>query len=724
MDHIFMTLREICTTLGQILVTIQLLKIEKKILIKLNFNKSKNKPKNFSKRHNIIRHNRMLKFLLLSLAASVLATYRSTSYLSQCPSSTGCLNGMRINVTVFELDQCKLKFCYRFRGSRCDLSNFVVEHASFGSAQVSGFVDSYDYGCGPCAYHFCESFTKPIKYDVEQSDNCRNNQYEVCFTTQYKAVGDVRIGLKGGQDCMDCMTKGPVANPNYRQCTYDSQCADQNVCTRDYCSSCGECKHAPIAGCLVTTGTTGLQTSGTTGFQTSGTTGLQTSGTTGLQTSGTTGLQTSGTTGLQTSGTTGFQTSGTTGFQTSGTTGFQTSGTTGFQTSGTTLNPTGITPSDLTTLAVAPPPPAPQCVDVFECASLYNVFVFENFYGDIDIQGRLAAGGDVSFGEHFSAGDQLFPEAGFSIANWNQACVAQYGSYDDCDMCNKCGKSVIVAGNTFHSSPNSRVYFGNWLGSDLSQLKPEDSSYPEYATINTYGAALLDGEDCEGLTDTLDNKFTHIENLLTAYSNSLCQLTPTGFVDFENGETGVCVVCADLPQQVIFIDAADLEAAKLVTIPTITTDSTVIINVQGDNFHLADIDLEGFKGIADHVIWNFCDATTVYIHDVVVWGSILAPHAHIVGGNGAINGHVFAKSFEDSTQVNWVQFHGSTQFNWVPFDACVDLEQYTEPRLVEECQETYYANKAAQTQAAYESGANLIAPFSLLISFVIFNIVL
>jgi len=49
-----------------------------------------------------------------------------------------------------------------------------------------------------------------------------------------------------------------------------------------------------------------------------------------------------------------------------------------------------------------------EYVDVFGCAESFNVFVKQDYHGGSDVQGRLAAGGTVSFDNGFSVGDQLF----------------------------------------------------------------------------------------------------------------------------------------------------------------------------------------------------------------------------------------------------------------------------------------------------------------------------
>ena len=159
-------------------------------------------------------------------------------------------------------------------------------------------------------------------------------------------------------------------------------------------------------------------------------------------------------------------------------------------------------------------------------------------------------------------------------------------------------------------------------------------------------------------------------------------------------------------QHVIYIDANDLEYARTITIPKFlsNTTTTLIINVHGNIFNLANIDLSALGNIADKILWNFCYTNTLYINDIVVWGSILAPHTNIIGRIGAINGQVISKNFLDSIQVNWVKFNGC--FNVIQDSAIVST--------IEECKDSFFAGSSVSS-AVTNTILSLINLFGLLI---------
>lgn len=346
---------------------------------------------------------------------------------------------------------------------------------------------------------------------------------------------------------------------------------------------------------------------------------------------------------------------------------------------------------------ICPEPPTCElvCEDLFGCASNYNVFVFSDFYGSTDVQGRVAAGGNVGFSTHFSIGDQLFPNSELTAPEWSNLCLQQYGSYDDCDFCDKCGKSVLVAGGTINTSPNSRIYFGNWLGTDLTQLRPEDYSYPEYATLNYYKAEILNDTTCPNLGDNLAQGFSSVFNKLTTLSSHFCNLPPTDYINTaakgSSEVIGTYIYCGkDIT--VIYLNQTDLDFVRNTLIPNLDLSSPLVLNVRGSNIDLTAMDLTGLQGIANHVIWNFCDTQTLNVGAIAVWGTIVAPYADIQGDGGVINGQVFAKSF-----------NGSTQVNWVPFTGCIDL---SDDRTTTYCNKLM--NAVLRGSSAASSGANIM----------------
>ncbi len=76
----------------------------------------------------------------------------------------------------------------------------------------------------------------------------------------------------------------------------------------------------------------------------------------------------------------------------------------------------------------------------------------------------------------------------------------------------------------------------------------------------------------------------------------------------------------------------------------------LIFNIKGKRGGIANVNMEAFKNIP--VIFNFCEAETLVIQNVAVWGWIIAPNARVVGATGVIWGSIFVKSLSGSIQVN------------------------------------------------------------------------
>ena len=319
-----------------------------------------------------------------------------------------------------------------------------------------------------------------------------------------------------------------------------------------------------------------------------------------------------------------------------------------------------------------------DCTNLFGCASAYNVFVAQNYYGTSDVQGRLAAGGDVSFLSGFSVGDQLFPNATetFKLADWNALCRRQLGTWNKCDLCDKCGQAVIVGGRSITSAEHGRIYFGNWLSPDLSKLDLSKYSSPEYGTVSYYGAELLNGTTCPGLANHLGESFAKAFAHLKALSAKFCRLPATGSVlapQPEDGDTLAFLrinLFGNKKQEVVYIDGSQLLHAHTFEISQWAEGATIVFNVRGEVSGFNNIDLSALSRVPCKIVWNFCDAKTLYISGVAVWGTILAPYADVQGGPGVHHGHLFANSFNGTTQSNWVPYCGCTQVCEPPKKNC------------------------------------------------------
>lgn len=244
-----------------------------------------------------------------------------------------------------------------------------------------------------------------------------------------------------------------------------------------------------------------------------------------------------------------------------------------------------------------------------------NVFVTGNFTApSSDVQGRLAVGGNA-FIMNYSVGDQL-------PADENR---------DD----------LIVNGNL---------------------------DFRSGAVMNgaaTYGGSLITTQSASvygGLTQQLGVlDFGSLTAKALDLSVYLGTMRPTGDVAFESysarGFTNMSGANSTL--NIFAMTAEDLERTHTMNISA-PASSTAVVNIYGSTATMSSfaINLSGVK--RDHVIFNFVDATRLYVSNISIEGSILAPRAVVQFPSGQLNGHFVGASME-----------GSGQFNHVPFDGCL-----------------------------------------------------
>ncbi|MGR3322076.1 MAG: collagen-binding domain-containing protein [Pseudooceanicola sp.] len=89
----------------------------------------------------------------------------------------------------------------------------------------------------------------------------------------------------------------------------------------------------------------------------------------------------------------------------------------------------------------------------------------------------------------------------------------------------------------------------------------------------------------------------------------------------------------------------------------VASDETLIINVSGTsgNFGLNGL---GDKSVSRNILFNFYEATDLNLN-TAVWGSILAPFAHVTGFGGSTEGSVIAGSIhQNNGQIHLQPFGG------------------------------------------------------------------
>jgi choice-of-anchor A domain-containing protein/RHS repeat-associated protein len=263
-------------------------------------------------------------------------------------------------------------------------------------------------------------------------------------------------------------------------------------------------------------------------------------------------------------------------------------------------------------------------------AAPYNALVFGNFSAQSsDVEGRLAAGGNVSI-DNYSLADKL------------DASTA--------------GVSVVIGGNfTF---PTGRLYYGSAkVGGSAAGV----------------GAAVRNGlAPGQTITDrtTLPLDFAAEKSRLEALSTSLATLAANGTYVSQwggltlTGKAGATLQVFDLPGQLV-LDAHTFD------VRSIPAGATVLINVRGTTTGLTDMSLESLAALRRRVLFNFPEATTLKLAGISVEGSVLAPRAAIDNPQGVIKGQLIAKSW-----------NGMMQLNHEPFEGCVQAAPSNRPPVI------------------------------------------
>lgn len=252
-------------------------------------------------------------------------------------------------------------------------------------------------------------------------------------------------------------------------------------------------------------------------------------------------------------------------------------------------------------------------------AGEFNTFIFNDFTGSSDTEGRLAVGGNASLSS-YSVGDKLEP-----------------GQHED----------ILIVGEDLTVS-GGRVYFGNIVVG---------------GEANMPGYDVADGELLTN-QDELPIDFAAEEAYIKSLSAELSQESGNGNVEKQWG--GIYLTGNGTDDTQIFnLDGSDLLAAHTFQASNINEDATVIFNVSGDLAGLTNMSMNSLLPIRNNVLFNFYEATSLTLGGISVEGSILAPFANVINPMGVINGTIIANSWNGSMQQNHQPFN-STDDNSSP----------------------------------------------------------
>lgn len=247
----------------------------------------------------------------------------------------------------------------------------------------------------------------------------------------------------------------------------------------------------------------------------------------------------------------------------------------------------------------------------------YNGFFAETFQAQSsDVEGRLAAGGNVSI-NHYSIADKL--------------------------PATTTGGTLVVGGNlTF---PSGRVYVGDIL---------------VRGSAAGVGAAVINGLGPNQrlvANATMPVDFTAEFTRLRTWSDRLATLPANGTWISQwggltlRGDNTSALQVFSLPGDVVM-------NSHTFAVERIPAGATVLFNISGASAGLRNMSLESLAAHRTRTLFNFPQATSLTLTSIGVQGSILAPRAVINNPQGVVIGQVIARSWNGMMQLNVGPFVG------------------------------------------------------------------
>lgn len=259
-------------------------------------------------------------------------------------------------------------------------------------------------------------------------------------------------------------------------------------------------------------------------------------------------------------------------------------------------------------------------------AAGYNEFILGNVvYQNSDIQGKIAVGGNLtatgtSIGGNAGAGNNVIVGGNFTDSN---------GSVTG---------NVIAGGNVNYANPTvSGTIAANGSVTLSSGSGPTGVRYgTTYSAPSYYAFTATQGQTA--LPINFAAEFTNLKNISAAQVNSS---DPYGLFQYSqayfNATPGTSVKAFN-------VAASTLQQATGGYNINAAAGATVVINVSGASAELLNTGFNLTGGItADHLIWNFYEATSLQF-DGSVTGTVLAPKAAVTANYGGFNGTLIAAS--------------------------------------------------------------------------------
>jgi len=258
--------------------------------------------------------------------------------------------------------------------------------------------------------------------------------------------------------------------------------------------------------------------------------------------------------------------------------------------------------------------------DALGTAASFNLFVLEDFVStSSDVQGRLAAGGDVR--------------------------IDSYGVASTIDTSPE-EPTLVVGGDLFYGQ--GKIFTGSALvGGTIDGVN-------ETVTFGLEnGASIVRNA-------SIDIDFVDEFSKLSQLSIDLAGAEPTGAIEYKYGGIYITGDCQSRTQ-IFRLNGQTVLNSNHLVLNCIPDDATILFNIDGATTGFKNIGLSQLHNRAPKVMYNFYEASAVEFTWVGIEGTVLAPMAHLSNPRGQVNGTVIAKSWNGPMELHHFPFTGDLQ---------------------------------------------------------------
>ncbi len=247
-------------------------------------------------------------------------------------------------------------------------------------------------------------------------------------------------------------------------------------------------------------------------------------------------------------------------------------------------------------------------------AGAYSAFIFRHASNFVDVEGRLAVGGNL-FVQGTSIGGSL-----------------PMGSTQP---------SLIVGGDILGYGWG--IIWAGILHNGYGLYRGNKSAWvPGYLDLRKSEALGLD--------------FEAERDSLSFLSKQLDQTAATGTVTSSYGQ--ITLIGAGKKVEVFNLSADQVLIGHDLHLKNIRGDAYIVINIGADPLRMVHFGIAApsLFGRENRVLFNFHDAQVLQFTNVQVWGSILAPYACICRSSGHISGNVIADMWDSPMEIGYAPF--------------------------------------------------------------------